>query len=782
MIRFSRFRFQPVMPLGKNRTLVTGSKAHRAIAAQVAAEGTVLLKNDGALPLAPGAKVCLFGRGAVDYLFGGGGSGFVRTKNTVSLTEALRAAAARGELEFFDSLVPFYAAHRAQEAEAAKALGISLMRYEWQNPRHVPELPEELYQQAKAFGDTAMFCVSRYSAENIDRTGEKGDFYLWEEERRLLDRLTRDFEKVIVILNVCGPVSTREYADDPRISAVLYPMLGGGCSGESVVDILLGKRYPSGHLQDTLAQSIDDYPSTATFRESDDFVRYTEDIFVGYRYFETFCPEKVVYPFGFGLSYTTFRTELLQSALEKNTVRLSILVRNTGNFPGKEVVQAYLTAPQGKLGKAKKVLCAFGKTRELAPGEEAVLQLHFDVREFGSFDDLGKVCKSAFVLEAGDYTVSAGVNVRDVQNVLTFRLEEDVICKKCHGYMAPTALDQRLTADGSYETLPAAVRAQHKPVGCRLKQQAPEQPVSLAEALETDRLDSFLAGMPDADLTELLYGHPVTNASETSGFGLRPREVRFVEKVPLVPVSDGPAGLRMRMDSGIFATWFPCGTVVAQTWNPALARRMGEALAREVKENNVGVWLAPGMNIHRNPLCGRNFEYYSEDPLCTGLIAAAVVQGVQSQKISATVKHFCCNNKETNRQCSDSRVSQRALREIYLRGFEITVKKARPWALMTAYNLINGEPASTNWEAINGILRGEWKYDGLVMTDWGAFSHIHDELHAGSDLKMPELIVDDWAGARADYPLTEMLKTGELDRGAATAAARRILKFMGNLE
>ncbi len=782
MVRFARFRFQPVLPLGKNRTLVTGCKAHWNVAAQAAAEGAVLLKNDGTLPLKKGARVCLFGRGAVDYLFGGGGSGFVRTEKKVSLAEGLRAAASRGELAFFEPLQPFYEAQRAQEAEKARALGISLMRYEWQNPRHVPELPEELYRQARAFGDTALFCVSRYSGENIDRSGGKGDFYLWDEERALLNRLTRDFENVVVILNVCGPVSTREYADDPRIGAVLYPMFGGGRGGEVLTDLLLGKRYPSGHLQDTLAQSIDDYPSTATFRESDDFVRYTEDIFVGYRYFETFCPEKVVYPFGFGLSYTTFRTELLQAAKEKNTVRLSVRVRNTGNFPGKEVVQAYLTAPRGRLGKAKKVLCAFGKTRELAPGEEACLQLRFDVREFASFDDLGKVCKSAFVLEAGDYTVSVGVNARDVRSALTFTLEEDLICKKCHSYMAPTALDQRLTADGSWEALPAATRARHKPVGYRLKQQAPEKPMSLAAALGKDRLDSFLAGLPDEDLTELLYGHPVTNAAETSGFGLLPREVRFAEKVPLVPVSDGPAGFRVRIDGGICATWFPCSTLLAQTWNTALVRRVGAAVAREVKENNVGVWLAPGINIHRSPLCGRNFEYFSEDPLCAGLMAAAVVSGVQSQRIAATVKHFCCNNKEQNRQNSDSRVSERALREIYLRCFEIVVKKAKPWALMTAYNLVNGEPASTSWEAINGILRGEWKYDGLVMTDWGAFSHIHDELHAGSDLKMPELITDDWDKARADYPLTEMLKTGELDRGAAVNAARRILKFMGNLE
>ncbi len=790
MERFARFLYHPAVPLGKNRTFITGCKAHRALAKEAAIEGTVLLKNDGTLPLSTGAKVCLFGRGAGDFIFGGGGSGWVNAEKLTTLSDALEAAAVAGEISFFSPLVDFYKeAHEKDLAlyEAPMTMEARQWRAGWN--RNTPVLPEDLYQQAKAFGDTAIFCLSRYSTEGSvlgDRLGSKGNFALDDNEIALLERLTTDFSKVIVVLNVCGPVSTAEFRDNDRIGAVLYPMFGGAAAGEVIVDILLGKAYPSGHLQDTLAVSIDDYPSTKGFHEDITHIDYTEDIFVGYRYFETFCPEKVVYPFGFGLGYTTFSITMTNAALEKNTVALSLQVANTGNFPGKEVVQAYLTAPQGKLGKAKKVLCAFAKTKELKPGETTPVKLHFDIREFGSFDDLGKIVKSAFILEQGDYTVTVGSNVRDCAASFTFSLDSDIICRRCHSYMAPRKLPQRLTADGTMEKLPAAVPVKHPPRRYKLKQAAPEKPIPLTDALENDNLDAFIAGMSDRELTYLLHGHPNMNPADTNSIGMYMKEKRDVTKVPMVPTADGPAGLRAIPNSGIYPTFFPCANVVAQTWNLSLSRRIGVAGAKEIKENNAGVWLAPALNIHRSPLCGRNFEYYSEDPLVSGLFAAANVKGVQSQNIAATVKHFCCNNKEIGRLESDSRVSERALREIYLRGFEIVVKKARPWALMTAYNLINGEHATTNWESINGILRGEWKYDGLVMTDWWAFSLIEDELAAGGDVKMPEMITgvypNPFPNAPEPYDIAQRLTDGKLDRGTVLTSVRRILKFMDHFE
>ena len=811
--KHARFLYQPVLPMGKHGTLVTNSKEHWKVALQTAEEGTVLLKNDGTLPLNQGAKICLFTVGAGEFLFGGGGSGAVFTQHKITLHDALESAAKRGEIEYFTPLTDFYTTAFAQMTEKAAVLYPSIPKIhactKWcdENPSLLFDLPEALYAQAKAFGDTAVFCLSRYSAEGDafgDRHGGKGDFFLQEQEQALLDRLCADFARVVVVLNVCGPVSTQEYKENPKVGAVLYPMFGGGMAGEALVRILLGKAFPSGHLQDTLAQDIADYPSSKGFRNHGaapkylrnalgryenepvaDGVNYTEDIFVGYRWFETFAPEKVVYPFGFGLSYTTFDMQTVSAKKEKFTVSLTIQVKNTGRFDGKQVVQVYLTAPQGKLGKAKKVLCAFGKTRALKPGQQQELKLHFDLREFASFDDLGKISYCAFLLEQGEYTVHVGDNVRDTKPCLSFTLDEDIVCRKCHPYMAPRDLEERLTADGTMEKLPKAQKTVHKPVGYRLKFKGTPESLSLEQAYREDRLDEFMAGMTDAELGELFYGHAIQNPSNTNGIGLIPRDAAYgadTKLIPIIPTADGPMGLRIREGRGVLPTFFPCENTVSQSWNLTLAQRAATCIARETKENNIGIWLAPALNIHRNPMCGRNFEYYSEDPLISGLFACAAVKGVQSQHIAATVKHYCANNRETFRRLADARVSMRALREIYLRGFEIVVKKARPWALMTSYNPVNGEQMSKNWEALNGILRGEWKYDGVVMTDWRALSNLDEELHAGSDVKMPGLITQFYQNAPKDYDLTRAISEGEIDRGAVMAAARRVLTLMERLD
>lgn len=785
MKKHARFLYQPVSPLGKGGRMVTGCDAHWKLCKEAAAEGTVLLKNTGVLPLEKGAKVSLFGVGAGDFIFGGGGSGVVVTDRTVTLHQGLMDS----QLTYFAAPGQYYADAIAEMLDQKhKELPTVGLFSEWrrQYQMELPELPEEIYAEAKAFGGTALFCVSRYSAEGDsggDRTGKEGDFTLWASEKALLQRLCKDFENVIVILNTCGPVATGDFKENEKIGAVLYPMYSGGVAGEMLCELLVGDRYPSGHLQDTLAQSISDYPGTGDFHKEKYYVNYTEDIFVGYRYFETFAPEKVVYPFGYGLGYTTFRVEKTAASLEKNTVNVSLSVKNTGLRPGKEVVQLYLTAPQGVLGKAKKVLCAFAKTRELKPGESQTLKLHFDIREFGSFDDLGKLHKSAFLLEKGEYTVHFGTNVRDTEKALTFTLKEDIICKRCKEYMAPRALPERLTADGSYEKLPAAEKTVHPPKGRLCKLPRGER-FPFVKALAEDRLEELVATLSDEEIVELLHGHPMANASNTCAMGHLPRDERQdVRQIPLVPTADGPAGLRIRAGRGnVPPTFFPCATTVAQSWNLNVAKRLGAAGAAEVKENNVGIWLTPALNIHRSPLCGRNFEYYSEDPLTSGLFAAATVKGIQSLGISACIKHFCANNRENHRRLVDSRLSQRALREIYLRGFEIAVKKGDPWMLMTSYNPVNGEQASKNWEAINGILRSEWGYDGVVCTDWRVLSNLEEELAAGSDIKMPFPVTDFYENAPAEFDPAKMMQDGTISRAAATTAARRVLTMLGKLD
>ena len=789
-MRFERYLYNYANPLGKNGRRITESKKHLCVAKELATEGIVLLKNDGTLPLKRGERLCVFGRGSGEWIFGGGGSGAVRATQKISLTDALEAADARGDICLFHPLI----ADAKQQVKAifdARAADPVGSQHTWNRLRSRNTLPvsETLYRQAVAFGGTALFTLLRYSSEGTvdgDRSIQKGDFTLYDEERIQLMQLQQDFEKVVVVLCVCGPVETRIYQQSDKIGAVLYALYGGSMAGEAITDILTGKSYPSGHLQDTLAENLEDYPSTESFYANEDHVDYTEDIFVGYRYFETFCPEKVVFPFGFGLSYTTFNVECTKTACKKDQVRLDVRVTNTGNFPGKEVVQAYLSAPQGKLGKASRELCAFAKTRQLQPGEQTTVRLCFDLKDFAAFDDLGKVEACAFVLEKGMYKIFCGTNVRNTKQVLSVNRTEDTIIRRCHPYLAPKKLSHRLLADGSMEALPSAEEKAYEPVRYTPKAAPSDAPLSLETALAQNKLDQFLANLSNEELGQLLYGHTAIHPSQTGYIGLypgaRPLEGESdFKQIPPVPTADGPSGLRFSKGCPYTATCFPCANVVSQSWNLFLARKMGQICGLEATENNVGIWLAPALNIHRSPLCGRNFEYLSEDPLATGLLGAAIIAGVQSQKVGATVKHFCANNKEINRKYLDSRVSQRALREIYLKSFEIAIQKAQPWCVMTSYNLVNGQRCSGSWEQNNGILKGEWNYPGLVMTDWWPYSLLQDDLYGGNDVRMPSVISSSFPGSPKEYDPCKELENGTLDRGAALEAARRIFLLFDRL-
>ncbi len=788
MHRFSRYMFQSAKPLGKNGRLVTASRAHMEISKKAATDGIVLLKNDGTLPLKKGERVCLFGRGTGEFLFGGGGSGNVLSDVKISLADALKSADEKGEISLFYPLIEEGKKEYALEMERGNLLP-EKERRSWMVGRDLAPFPisDKVYGEAVKFGGIALFSILRYSSECSDRKGEAGGFALLPEEISLLSRLEKDFSSVVVILTVCGPVETEVFCRDEKVGALLYPLFGGSMAGEAIVDILLGKKYPSGHLQHTLAKRIEDYPSTKTFLESPDFTAYEEDIFVGYRYFETFCPEKVVYPFGFGLGFTEFDLSCEKASFAKGVFSARVRVTNKGKAPGREVVQLYLSAPQGLLGKPAKELSAFVKTKEIAPGETVLVNLRFALSDHASFDDLGKIEESAFVLEKGSYRIFLGNNVRDSKEIFSFEISENKIVKKSKAYLAPAKLERRLLASGEYEALPQKEKVQMPPRAFSGKRVENPERMTLIRALEEDRLDEFCLSLTDEEVLELLYGHPNPLSSSTGFIGAH-RRVRVtsgvadVTGIPPIPTADGPAGFRATPSADIKSTFFPCGTAIAQTWDLALIKKVGATQALEVKENNAGIYLAPGMNIHRSPLCGRNFEYYSEDPVTTGLVGAAAVSGIQSQRVAATIKHFCCNNKELNRREADSRVSERALREIYLKGFEIAIKKASPWCIMTSYNIVNGTPAAACEDLLRGILRGEWGYEGLVMTDWWVLSDIASELSAGSDVKMPHWCTKrSFADPDPKNP-EEYLRDGEITIDAARDAVKHILTMMSHLE
>lgn len=780
MGRWQRVLYHPNLPLGKDGKRVTACKEHIELSKLAAKEAMVLLKNEKeVLPLKKGARVVLFGKGCVDYVKGGGGSGDVTISYQTNLYQGFLQLS--DIVSVYQPLAAFY----EKEVEKQYASGTE------QGMTTEPEVPQELLKKAAYFTDTAIISICRFSGEGWDR---KDDFYLTKEEKDMIEQVKAVFEKIIVVLNVGGMVDTGWFYEDEKIDSVLLAWQCGMEGGSAAAELLCGLGNPSGKLPDTFASRLEDYPSTVGFHESDDYVDYTEDIYVGYRYFETIrgADEKVNYPFGYGLSYTTFESSVTHVEQQKERIQLRIKVENTGKYAGKEVIQVYVEAPQGLLGKARKVLVCFEKTRLLQPGEVQSLSFDFSLADFASYDDTGKIQQSAYLLEAGVYHLYVGNSVRHTKKLEEeIKLEETILVEQLSKKLAPTSLKERMLADGSMELLP--LENANDPDACGLEFEKKEpldgltpagrrvEPYCLwkeghkpgihtfdevAEGMYS--LDDFVRQMTEEELAHLLGGQPNAGVANTFGIGNMPEY-----RIPNVMTADGPAGLRIAPECGIYTTAWPCSTALAATWNCSLVCEVGAAGAREVKENNIGIWLTPAVNIHRNPLCGRNFEYYSEDPLLAGSMAGAMVEGIQSEHIAATVKHFALNNKETNRKNSDSRVSERAAREIYLKPFEYIVKTKQPMAIMTSYNIINGHRASENQELIQGILREEWGFEGMVTSDWWTFGEHYKEAKAGNDVKMA-----------IGFPerLLEAKEKGLISREEMEACAKHILGLILKLD
>lgn len=803
MQKWTRVMYQPNVPLGENGEKVTASKKHIELSKKAAKEGIVLLKNDKqVLPLAKGSKVALFGKASFDYVRGGGGSGEVNVSYARNLYEGLQLL--KDKVSVFEELSAFYRDEVKAQYKAGRVPGMTVE----------PEVPTELLKKAKAYTDTAIITICRFSGEGWDRKSivdtenknlcisedemarrsaeifEDGDFYLTNAEKAMVEAVKENFDNVIVVMNVGGMVDSSWFHDDDRIQSVMMAWQGGIEGGLATAELIMGEGNPSGKLVDTFARELADYPSTYNFHESERYVDYTDDIYVGYRYFETIpgADKKVNYPFGFGLSYTDFSMTAGTAYEENGRIYVPVMVTNIGKRAGKEVIQAYFSAPQGKLGKPAKQLAAFQKTRLLEVGESQSIVLSWNVADMASFDDLGKIKESAYVLEQGVYSFYVGVSVRDVVELsYQYEVKEDTVTKQLSKKCAPTQLKKRMLADGSYEELPLgtpvdtdanelvplpieeadgfspAVRARKR---YHLWVNTPaHQHRFLKEVAEGKlSLDEFMAQLSDEDLACLLGGQPNTGVANTFGWGNLPDF-----GVPNIMTADGPAGLRITPECEVYTTAWPCATQLACSWNEELVEAVGEAGGAEVKENNIAVWLTPAINIHRSPLCGRNFEYYSEDPYLTGKLASAMVRGIQSNHIGASVKHFALNNKETNRKNSDSRASERAMREIYLKAFEMIVKDAKPWSIMSSYNIINGHRASENRELLEDILRGEWGFDGMVTTDWWTNGEHYKEVKAGNDVKMATGFPD---------RLLEALEKGILTRKEMEICGKRILELI----
>lgn len=779
---------------------------------EVAAQGAVLIKNeDQALPLKQGEQVAIFGRIQVNYYRSGTGSGgSVHVTHTTNLLDGLRS---KKQIQVNEKLAGIYEQWIEQNPFDNGGGGWAA------EPWHQKEMPlsDELVAEARATSSKAIVVIGRTAGEDQDNADKPGSYRLTEEESEMLKAVTNHFEQTIVVLNVSNIIDMSWMNEDyvHPIAAVMYAWHGGMEGGNAIADVLVGEVTPSGKLTDTIAYSIEDYPSTKNYGSEIESV-YEEDIYVGYRYFETFCPDKVQYEFGYGLSYTTFSIAPEDAVLTLNDgkefIEIAVNVTNTGStYSGKEVVQMYAGAPQGKLGQPVKALVGFAKTKELQPGESDKLVIRFPVNAMASYDDGGFTGhRSAYVLEAGEYVFYIGNSVKRAQKVQfegksAFVINELRVVEQLSEALAPTADFKRmkpgaLQADGTYELTYVDVPKQRISLKERIESNLPkeitptgDQGYKLKDVKEGRvTMEQFIAQLSDDDLATIVRGEgmssPLVTPGTASAFG-GVSDALYNFGIPVACTADGPSGIRM--DSGHKATQVSIGTLLAATWDVELIEKLYVMEGQELVRNGIDTLLGPGMNIRRSPLNGRNFEYFSEDPYVTGIFAAACTRGIIEGGSTATLKHFACNNQEQYRTKVNAVVSERAVREIYLKGFEIAVKEAGANSIMTSYNPINGHWSASNYDLNTTILRGEWGFDGIVMTDWWAL--MNDVINGGpadarntnfmiraqNDLYM---VVNNYGAEINSHDDNTMasLANGTLTRAELQRSAINICKFIMN--
>ena len=799
-------------------------KENARVACEAALEGIVLLENDGALPLTPG-KIALYGAGAGMTIKGGTGSGEVHERHAVTIREGMEAA---GFTVTTDHWIDGYEEmYRVGEAAYTRKFRQGLLKLDIANimasPYQYPfGQPVTLGDIMRSDTDTCIYVIARQAGEGADRKLKNFEYSLSDIEKENIALCAASYEKFIVVVNV-GSVFDLSFLDEIEgINAVVYFAQQGMEGGRAFAELIAGKAVPSAKTVDTWPKDYKDIPFAMDYSYLNGDLEeeyYREGIYVGYRYFDSYDVEPR-YPFGYGLSYTTFSIEKENVELVGTKVMVRVNVTNTGStYSGKEVVQLYASCPQTGMAKEYQRLAAFAKTGVLAPGETETVVLSFDMKDLASYRE----SDAAWVLEAGDYILRLGASSRDTEAVAALVLDGETIVEQCMNVsrtvlevreMDPPALkdtneekDAAETQDADLLRIPVPASAFETEVCEYRDPEIYESPVSDAvlDVLSTEELCEVVAG------TGMVGNGPrffdaMGSAGYTTG--------AFIDRgLPNVCLADGPAGLRLQKVSTVtrsgnvkaaepmlsalkylpdpvqkvmfgdpdrqpcvyqFTTAFPVGLALAQSWNTKLVERVGDAVGKEMERYGVTYWLAPGMNIHRNPLCGRNFEYYSEDPLLTGKMAAAMSRGVQSHRgCFVTIKHFCCNNQEDNRNRTNANVNERALREIYLRGFRIAVQEGHARALMTSYNKVNGTYVNNSYELITKVLRNEWGFDGLVMTDWfatgkGLGSHCA-AIEAGNDLIMP-------GGKGVVRELKAKLKSGELDGTALRRCAANVIR------
>lgn len=758
-------------------------------AAQVVSEGIVMLKNDNdALPLSPDDEIALFGRIQLHYYKSGTGSGgMVNVSKITGIPDGLLENGVSVNEELLD-------VYRKWDSETPFDLGDGWGKEPW-SQTEMP-LDEALVAHVSESSHTAIVIIGRTAGEEQDNSLHEGSYLLTAAEKDMLAKVRRHFPKMIVLLNVGNIIDMNELLSfDP--DSVLYVWQGGMTGGTGTADVLTGKISPCGKLTDTIAANVNDYPSAPYF--GDPYRNfYSEDIYVGYRYFETFARDKVLYPFGFGLSYTTFDIAITGAKQLSDKWDFTVKVTNTGNYSGKEVVQIYCKAPQGRLGKPSRVLCGYEKTDTLAPGKSQVMTISVSNAQIASYDDSGVTGHAhCFVLEEGTYRFYAGSDVRSAKEFYHCPQNSTEVISRHEQALAPVESFDRIhpeISEGRYVIRMENVPLSHVDEAKRRQDNLPKEipftgdkGIRLADVKNgTHTMDEFIAQLTDYDLSCMIRGEGMNSPKVTAGtaaaFGGVSDELTALG-IPCGCCDDGPSG--MRLDCGTKAFSLPNGTMIACTFNRTLIRELFSLTGLEMIANKVDCLLGPGMNIHRHPLNGRNFEYFSEDPFLTGTIASAQLKGLHSAGVTGTIKHFCGNNQETDRHDTNAVISERALREIYLKGFEIAVKEGNADSIMTTYGPVNGVWTAANYDLTTQILRNDWGFTGFAMTDWWAKINRRGQAVDKSDLAAMAMAQNDVymvcsCGAQNDDNILASLKDGSLQRSELQRCAANICRFLMN--
>lgn len=758
---------------------------HNEIAYRAAAEGIVLLENNGCLPLKD-KKVALFGIGAKHTIKGGSGSGEVNNRENISIYEGMKRRdfeiTSEDWLEKYDVVAEAAANPTAKEFFKNFNLGDAMAMF--MGTASLPDMDVLKEDIQKAPADTAVYVVSRQAGEGGDRKIERGENDLTEGEIESLQRLVASYKNVVLVINIGSSMNMDFLEKVPGIGAVLFIAQLGSQGGYAFADVLTGDVNPSGKLTDTWAKKYDDIPYAREWSYLNGDLKqeyYKEGILVGYRYFDSYGVEPL-YPFGYGLSYTTFSVETESVTVKKTDVIAKVKVTNTGSIAGKEVVQLYVSCPNGVLKKEYQSLVAFAKTGVLDPGASEEITLTFPMTLVASYKEYG----AQFILDAGNYVVRIGNSSRNTTPAAVIALDKYVVVEQAQN-ICPVLEDfeQMEIPDHPDEDLSDVPVVKMRAANFTTVY----HDYSIPKPYHDPKVDAIVDRMSLKEKAEVCVGASMMSGERTIKIegAVGHSTSKFWKKygLPSVEFSDGPAGLRITRYVGVYEngkvkamegmmggidlalnmvpplkkvlyanpnksktayqypTAFPTEIAEAQTWNLDLLYEIGEAVAVEMQEFGVTYWLAPALNIHRNPLCGRNFEYYSEDPILSGKLAAAIISGVQSiPGLYVSAKHFCCNNQEDNRNFVSSNVYERPLREIYVKGFRIAVEEGKATGVMTSYNKVNGVNPPNSYDLCTVLLRNEWGFDGVVMSDW--FGSVFNGnpvlgMRAGNDLHMPGL-------------------------------------------